>query len=211
MEQNVYSKYFKSPAVDRREIFRYTGSAEPTPELEEILDSCLCEAERVLTYQICYSIYPVSMCENTLDLGFTQTNSVGLARNLKNCSYIVLFAATVGSGLDRLIARYSRVHPVKSLMLQAIGNERVESLCDAFNQEIYELACQAGYSTAPRFSPGYGDFPLEIQRDIFRVLDCTRKIGIALNDQMMMIPSKSVTAVIGIRNPSPKGECNENY
>lgn len=56
----------------------------------------------------------------------------------------------------------------------------------------------AGGDTRPRFSPGYGDLPLALQRDIFHALDCARKIGLTLNDSLMMSPAKSVTAIIGI-------------
>lgn len=52
----------------------------------------------------------------------------------------------------------------------------------------------------PRFSAGYGDLPLEVQKDIFRVLDCPRKIGLTLNDSLLMSPTKSVTAIVGIED-----------
>ena len=78
--------------------------------------------------------------------------------------------------------------------MQAIGTERVEALCDAFQAEI----AAAETSIAPRFSPGYGDFPLDCQKDIFAVLDCG-SIGLTLNSNLFMTPSKSVTAVIGVR------------
>ena len=110
----------------------------------------------------------------------------------------VVFAATIGLELDRLIARYSRLQPVKALMFQAIGAERVEALCDAFNEEVKCRAAENGESTRPRFSPGYGDVPLALQADIFCVLDCPRKIGLSLNASLLMTPSKSVTAIIGV-------------
>ena len=50
----------------------------------------------------------------------------------------------------------------------------------------------------PRFSPGYGDLPIEIQKDIFRALDCPRRIGLTLNENLLMSPTKSVSAIIGI-------------
>lgn len=50
----------------------------------------------------------------------------------------------------------------------------------------------------PRFSPGYGDLPLSAQREIFAVLDCGKRIGLMLNDSLLMSPSKSVTAFVGI-------------
>ena len=67
-------------------------------------------------------------------------------------------------------------------------------MCNTFNAFVTE---EYGY-TKPRFSPGYGDLPIEIQKDFFRVLEPNRKIGVSLTESMMMIPSKSVTAIIGI-------------
>ena len=99
-------------------------------------------------------------------------------------------AATVGVGIDRLIAKYSRISPSKALMLQAIGAERIEALCNAFCNDL--SACDN--SCIKRFSPGYGDLPLEVQRDIFSVLDCGKYIGVSLNGSLVMSPSKSVTA-----------------
>ena len=61
----------------------------------------------------------------------------------------------------------------------------------------------------PRFSPGYGDLPLEMQRDIFRVLDCSRKIGLTLNESLLMSPSKSVTAIVGIGGEEYQKEKNK--
>ena len=61
----------------------------------------------------------------------------------------------------------------------------------------------------PRFSPGYGDLSLEMQRDIFRVLDCPRKIGLTLNESLLMSPSKSVTAIIGISGEEYQQEKNK--
>jgi len=109
----------------------------------------------------------------------------------------VVFGATVGLELDRLIARYSRISPVKALFYQSIGAERIESLCDAFCDEMEPL--YAPGRTKPRYSPGYGDLPLDVQKAFFAVLDCPRKIGLTLNESMLMSPSKSVTAIIGIQ------------
>ena len=84
-------------------------------------------------------------------------------------------------------------------MLQAIGAERIESLCNIFNTELATKMNSQDKKLAPRFSPGYGDLPLEIQSDIFRVLNCSTKIGLTLNKSLLMTPTKSVTAIIGIR------------
>ena len=80
-------------------------------------------------------------------------------------------------------------------MFQAIGSERVESLCDELCREL-----EGEWGTVrPRFSPGYGDLPLSLQKEIFALLDCGRSIGVALGENLLMSPSKSVTAIVGVK------------
>ena len=83
------------------------------------------------------------------------------------------------------------------MCLQALGSERVEALCDEFEKDIKKELGGEGVFFRPRFSPGYGDLPLEFQKDIFRLLECPRRIGISLGESLLMTPSKSVTAIIG--------------
>ncbi|MBQ8249872.1 MAG: Vitamin B12 dependent methionine synthase activation subunit [Clostridia bacterium] len=194
----VYTKTYEAPPIDKGEILRYSGACGNVPEIDALTRECLAELDGVLTYKACFRIFDVSADGTMLDLGFTRTDSAALSKNLHGCDRIVVFAATVGIGLDRLIARYSRISPSKALVFQAIGAERIEALCDAFCAEVNELAREKGCSVRPRFSPGYGDLELSLQRDIFSVLDCSRKIGLTLNESLLMSPTKSVTAIIGI-------------
>ena len=84
--------------------------------------------------------------------------------------------------------------------MQAIGAERIEALCDAFCDKLKAEKSEKGLFLRPRFSAGYGDLSIELQRDIMRALDCGRKIGVTLNESLLMSPSKSVTAIVGISN-----------
>jgi cobalamin-dependent methionine synthase I len=122
--------------------------------------------------------------------------SRALAKNLDSCGEIVLFAATVGLGIDRLCARYASVSPAKALFFDAIGSERVESLCDAFCKDLKDK--ERGGFTRPRFSPGYGDMPLSVQKEIFRALSPERHIGASLRESLIVSPAKTVTAIVGI-------------
>lgn len=194
----VYTKIYEEPPINKKEILRYAGVKGELPEINELLEQCLAEIKGRLVYKVCYCDLDIHRSADALDLGFIVTSSADLRKNLKNCESIILFGATVGIELDRLIARYNTLSPSKALMFQAIGAERIESLCDTFNDEIIQQCKEQGRSTAPRFSPGYGDLPLDVQKDIFRVLDCPRKIGLTLNDSLLMSPSKSVTAIIGV-------------
>ena len=175
---------------------------EATPEIDALLEECLKEAVSIFTYKVCYGVFPLEICGNEIDLSFTKTVSKDLSRTLKSSDKFILFAATVGFELDRLINRYSKISPSKALMFQAIGTERIESLCDAF---CLDMEKEFGNLTS-RFSSGYGDLSLDIQKDFFAVLDPNRKIGLTLNESLVMTPSKSVTAIVGISNCSEKHE-----
>ena len=198
MMHSVFTEIFPAPPVYTEEILRYAGARNGTPQLRKLLEETLAESLDQLTYKVCWQKFPVVSMAEGLDLTFTKTDSSKLRSHLNGCSHIVLFGATVGIGLDRLIARYGKTAPAKALLLQAIGAERIEALCDAFSQKIKQESAAEGLHTTSRFSPGYGDLPLELQRDIFRTLNCSNKIGLTLNDSLIMSPSKSVTAIIGI-------------
>jgi cobalamin-dependent methionine synthase I len=48
-----------------------------------------------------------------------------------------------------------------------------------------------------RFSPGYGDWPLEQQPELIRLAHAD-KIGVSLSSSLMLMPRKSITAIIGL-------------
>lgn len=191
----VLSKTYDAPPFCEREILRYAGAKTADNETLRLVRECTAEAEKCLTYKVCYRSFPLRTKNENCDFENFSLSSVQLAKNLDGCECAVVFAATVGVGIDRLIAKYGRLSPVKALFFQAIGAERIEALCDAF---CADLETEFGTGTRPRFSAGYGDLPLESQKDIFSVLDCERRIGLTLNESMLMSPSKSVTAIVGI-------------
>ena len=184
------------PPVCRKEALRYAGVKTETPEMAAMLDECISLCEGHISPRVCYAKYPIRRDGEILDLGFARTSSSALRRNLSGCEELVLFAATIGLEMDRLIARYTHLSPARSVMLQAIGTERIESLCDVFEETLIAQ----GHELRPRFSPGYGDLPIQLQRDFFAALDCPRQIGVSLNESLLMTPSKSVTAIIGLTN-----------
>ena len=188
------------PPFDRREILRYMrADAAADDALQECIDRC----RGLMKRQVLYDVYPVEIVGDQADLGFAKVRSRDLARALSGCSHAVLFAATAGFAFDRLIAWAQMVSPLRGLMFHAIGAERAEALCDAFCAYVQMQAAKHGLKTRPRFSPGYGDLPLGMQADIQRALHL-EKIGISLDGHMLMRPSKSVTALIGLCPDSAK-------
>lgn len=191
----ILTRNYTEPPFCEKEILRYAGCKSSDEELLQLLRACMEEVREKLSYKVCYMELPVVIEDGGCDFGCLTVQSQNLSKNLQGCKTVILFVATVGVEIDRLIAKYGRISPSKALLFQAIGAERIEALCDVFCEEI---AREKGVALKPRFSPGYGDLPLKIQKDIFQILDCAKKIGVSLNDSLLMSPSKSVTAFAGI-------------
>lgn len=195
----VIYKELSPPPLNRREILRYMKCAESTKETDALVERCLAEASDKLTYKVCYCRLPiVRRSESLIDFSFATVESRDVAKYLDRCNEIILMSATVGIEIDRLILKYSRLSPSSAVCMQAIGAERIEALCDSLCDELKSSLKQEGKTLKPRFSPGYGDLPLSFQKDIFRVLEPEKRIGLTLNTSLLMSPTKSVTAIIGI-------------
>lgn len=181
----IFSKKYNDLPICKKEILRYAGCKAETSEITELLSSCIDEVSDKLLYKICYCELDVRVENDVCDFGVFCAQSHDLAKSLAEQKKVILFAATLGVEIDRLIKKYSKISPSKALMFQAIGTERIEALCDAFCDDT---------GLGRRFSPGYGDLSLDVQKKIFDLLNCTRNIGVSLNDSLLMSPSKSVTA-----------------
>ncbi len=175
------------PPPDKREILRYMGVKGEDGRMNSLVDECLDICKDFIDVRGCYSTFDVSV--------FQGVNSRSLEKRLDGCESAVIFAVTLGVPFDRLILRYSSVEPSRAVCLQAIGAERIEAACESIEAL---LIAQGHKKLRARYSAGYGDLPLDFQKDIFALLDCERKIGITLNESLLISPSKSVTAIVGI-------------
>ncbi len=193
MSSTVFLRELDAPEADIREILRYAGCRGESKETEALINECLAEALSVLSYKICWRELDVLVDGRRVMLGADSVESESLAKHISGCERAVIFAATVGLGLDRLISKYSRISPARAVCLQAIGAERVEALCDAFCKSLSEKS-----AVRSRFSPGYGDLPLSLQERICDLLGASKRIGVGVNESLLLSPSKSVTAIVGI-------------
>ena len=197
---NLTVKNFSLPKADEKEIWRYANCKNADEALKKLLQECLVESENAIVGRACYCKLSLADFYALVD-GAAQ--SKGVQERLQGCQEVVIFAASVGLGMDRLMEKYAKLSPTKALLLQAIGAERIEALCDEL---CMHLQAEYGEITA-RFSAGYGDFPLSAQKAFFRLLDCPKKIGVSLTDALLMTPTKSVTAFVGIGKGSAATGC----
>ncbi len=96
-------------------------------------------------------------------------------KNLGGCGEAFVFAATLGYGVDRLLSRLSVISGAEYFITDALASAFAEAACDGAEAEI----CK-GCGGRARFSPGYGDLPLEIQPQILASVDAARRLNITL-------------------------------
>ena len=182
------------------EVARYVGYSRlqvPDEAVSRMMREA-CEAMHPLLSPRCvYDRYPLMMEGCRICFADVDISSKDLSRNLSGCSELVLFAATIGSPVDSLIRRTQARDKALAAVMQAAGAMFIESFVDDFNRMVKEEAAAAGRRTHPRYSPGYGDVPLSVQKHFFSLLQCY-KINLTLMDTLIMAPEKSVTAFIGL-------------
>ena len=191
----VYRFQTHAPQPDYGETIRYMGIRRAvTDELRALAYRGIEQARRASVCRGCYARVPISVEPGCVVMLDERIESNSLSRHLSGCGEAFLMAATVGIGIDRLIRTASSVSPSEGLAIDAAGSAAVEWVCDEL---CGLLQTQAG-SLRHRFSPGYGDFSLEFQRSMMKYLDMAKNCGITLSDGLMMTPTKSVTAIVGI-------------
>ncbi len=198
IENKLFVESFVPADIDVREALRYAGVRGKSEDARRLLLECSSELCGKIKTTVVYKILPFRVCEGEVDFGFASVRSSDLEKRLNGAGRVVFCAMTIGLEVDRLIAKYERISAAKALIMSALGSERAEALADAFCDELSKRFKKEGCSLTARFSAGYGDLPIEFQRDIFNQLTPEKYIGLTLGDSFMMSPVKSVTAIMGV-------------
>ena len=190
------------PVKEVQRYMGYRGIADIGPDIMAKIDKAIGQVSLQSHPRIISKEYPVTVRDNdvTIHAGSEDVvlQSESLARNLSGCCGAILLAATIGPACDMLVRRAGVTSAVDASIYQACGAAAIESFLDDMNDRYKKDYEAQGLFLRPRFSPGYGDLNLDHQKDWFRLLDITKQIGIELTDSLLMVPTKSVTAIIGI-------------
>ena len=191
---------------DRSEILRYLSyrGSELTEGIEKRINDCIKAANEAALIKSTYRRFKIEEKEEGIALMGTGVMLLGnsLKKHLNGAEEAVLFCITLGASFDTEIEKMMVSDPASGVILNSAGITLIEKAADDLQKEIDETL-PGGFHTGVRFSPGYGDLPLEFQRELFRVLDCPRTVGVTLGDQLLMMPTKSVTAIIGAKEKQP--------
>lgn len=193
--------------LNREETLRYLGyrGTEILPHTEKLIEdsmSQILELARPAYVYRRYSIWrPAERTEEKRIL-VKGTNlcltGEDICRHLEGCAELYLLCATIGAFVDRQIRLKMVTDPAAGVVLDSCGSVAVEQVTEAAEQEIEREVTAEGKQITWRFSPGYGDLPLELQQEIADILDLHRRLGVSVSEDMLLAPSKSVTAIIGV-------------
>ncbi len=178
------------PEINRNELRARLGC--PTDSVP-LIPKCLNELKKTASARYVCRFCDIKRAGNAIDLGFGEIISKDLTKNLGQCRRAAVFAVTLGSGVDRLLIKLGKLVPSEQFITDAIASALAESVCDEAEKLIFE-----GTSHTPRFSVGYGDLPLNLQKPLLQFLDAEKTLGITLSSSLLMTPTKSITAIAGI-------------
>lgn len=199
---------------DVSEALRYLGAPHPGPELRQQAEALADELAAALQPRYVWAAYPLAREGDHFSLqgaGVTLSGATA-ERMLDGSEQAVLLACTLGARFDTLLRSAQARDMAEAVLLDALGSAFVEAGCDGAEDEI-AARFPALYRT-DRFSPGYGDLPLDLQPAVCAALNAQRRLGLTVTDSLLLNPVKSVTAVIGLSDaPQPArirgcGFCN---
>ena len=184
--------------IDKKAALAFMSvRGKPAPETEGLLDECIGIITPKLTPRYVLELFPAEAGDGGVYIGGVFFGSRDLSAHLKGAREAAVLAATVGPGVDMLINRYVKTDVARAYCLSACGSAAIETLCDRAEAEL--MARRPEASLMSRYSPGYGDLGLICQKDIMRITRCGPRIGLTLTDSLILVPSKSVTAIIGMK------------
>ena len=187
-------------SIDQKEALRYLGYGENIPDenMQEIINSCEKQLLGAIEPRYLFQCFDIKSFDNGIALENTKLVLMGkdIENHLSGCKKVVLMCATISSGVDKLIRASQISDMTKTIILDSLASVAIEQVCNIVEEEIKSEF--SGFNQTWRFSPGYGDFPIEIQKDFLDALNAPKRIGLMATQSSILTPRKSVTAVIGL-------------
>lgn len=184
------------------EVLRRLGkkrNMELSGELARIVNEEVVTCQGLITPKGVYERFSISMDRpEIIEIhGGFAIESADLSKWMENCDEMVVLVVTIG---DEIHARTGELvdsgEVTRGMIVDAIGSETVEELANVVNRIIRNTVRKV---TTKRYSPGYGDWDVTDQKALLDLVDADR-IGVTVNESSQMIPEKSISAVIGLRN-----------
>lgn len=172
-----------------------TNSKTNDEKILALVDEAMEKIDSCVSPKSIYRIFDCTVDDNGVNIEGHYFSSKRFAQNMHGCKRVVVFAATLGTECDRLIKIASATDIALAMALQATAASKIEEVCDNLEKTIID---EHKVSLRQRYSPGYFDLDITEQKTLFELIEITKRIGLTLTDTYEMVPTKSVTAFIGI-------------
>lgn len=194
--------------IDRNEVLRYlgftknaqAGGGAADPDIDTQIERCEKMIIEAVLPKYVYRILPIERGGGKIRLSGTSLDIIGndAAKLLAECDSCIVMAATVGQKTDMVLRRAQISNMADAVIIDSCASSAIESICDQLNEDLRREFEAKGLFLTDRYSPGYGDMPLSMQTEICGLLQTEKRIGLSVSPGLTLIPSKSVTAIIGI-------------
>ncbi|MDU4934639.1 MAG: vitamin B12 dependent-methionine synthase activation domain-containing protein, partial [Peptostreptococcaceae bacterium] len=195
--------FVDSISIDREEVLRYLEykGQDIDNNLVEIIEECRNIAKDRINPRYTFRVYSIKQkYKGIIELEGTNLilESNDLYEILKDCNECILMAATLGINIEKDIKKYSCTELTKGIIIDSCATTAIEEVCDKVQNEIENNILKNGQYLTFRYSPGYGDLSIEKNTEILTILNGQKEIGLTITNSGIMIPRKSVIAIIGI-------------
>lgn len=160
-----------------------------------LIKSNLDKVKTLITPKCSYAVTDIICSDDCVNFGFMTVKSKSLAKLASCYKKAVFFAVTLGFSLEREQMRLSKLGGADFFISDAAGSSVAEDVCNTAQEKIKDIIGKE-YEYSRRFSPGYGDFELGVQQEVLDFLEAKNLLGITLSTSLLMIPQKSITAVM---------------
>ena len=182
--------------MSKADILRYmrTSSKTDNEQILALADKAIEIIEETAVPKTLCRVFDCEVGEDTVTIDGVTFNSRRLAQNMSGCNKAAVFGKSV-SCCKILPLIITATDVALAMALQAAAADKIEEVCDNLEDTI---KAQYGVTLRQRYSPGYFDLDITEQKKFFSLLQLEKRIGLTLTDTCEMVPTKSVTAFIGM-------------
>lgn len=193
----------KLTQLNRKDALRYMGYGTKVPDSQTkaLLDKCEKELLGAIDGKYVYRVFKLTYGQIPDSKFHLEGDSI--KKHLEGCTNAVFLCATLGGAVDRLIRVKQISSMAEAVVVDALASAAIEQVCDIAENEILQNFPDLEHTW--RFGLGYGDFPLVGQSRFLDILDAQKRIGVCVNESLLLTPTKSVTCLIGLGHDLSKG------
>ena len=192
--------------VNKDNIYKMLGMtpADADDYVSGIIDRYIKECRDICNPASCYKFFAhpgFDLKNKTLSLDGKVYNLGKVVTSfMRKSRYVAVFISTCGKEIEKLSKQLmDEGHSLEGYIVDLIGSEMAEGIAGQVHDNIEDEAREAGCAVTNRYSPGYCNWPVTDQHNLFSLFGGDT-CGVTLTPSSLMIPIKSVSGIFGIGN-----------